>query len=274
MTKIIVKGTPSEAVAIADRVIADLDDNYQLTYIDYRDEMPEDILKAYVNEGADKAREMFYDNVDWMLEAEVESAMQILEDATTPEEMSALAEWPEELDRIKDAIYERDNSDPFQDLVNQSHRVWMVYDLGLDVPEPELVMVPHEKYGSVAEATPSLPKHIAKHLGINYKENEQALIELVSNAGYGGSLQLLMSNDIDELDGLENGYTYQFDNVAVAIIDYMNGSGHDVTLSNVEVKWSYSKLKANDFYAENVCGLVREPYSNFKVNLKSGGKLK
>lgn len=261
-----VKGTWSGAEAIKDRIVSELDPAYTLVWTDHNDEMPKEIIEKYVNDGPDAARDLFYETFsDSISDQEWESMDQIIRDlAHGEEEMDALHEF-EYYGILQDEIYGRDDSTPFDDMMRHAGRVWMTYDLDLDLDEPKMDMVPHEKFGSVAQAVPASRQKVAKKLGISYKLNDHKLIDLISNAGYGGSLQLLLNARVDELDHLEDGREYQFDNVGVAIIDYINGSGNDEEFDGVRIKWDRAKLKASDFYADEVCGLYAASYQDFTV---------
>lgn len=263
--KTAVKNTKSGAEAIAARIIGALDASYSLVYTDYRDELPDEIAQAWINDGPDAAQDLFWDkHQDWIWDAEQMSIDEIISGEASREEIEQMREF-DSIDSVVDAIRERDDSDVFGDLKRNTGYLWMTYDLDLSVDDPAGSMIPHEKYGQVWEAHEAAPREIAEHLGISFNKNKDALIELCSNAAYGGRLELLFNAELEAFDELKNGKKYQFKNVTLAIIDYVNGSGHDVTLDAVTIKWDRSKLEASSFYADDVCGLVEAPFREYTV---------
>lgn len=238
---------------IAKRIMSELDDAYYLTYVDYRDtlENQHELIEALLK-NPDHGRQLFYDeNDEWLWEQEAETISQTIRELCQPGEYEALLgsdEWEEIADHIRD----RDKSDdPLPQLLKNTGNVWITYDLDYEASDP---------YTS-EDSTAVAARKIAKAAGISYKKNKEPLHELVANAGYGGQLKLLWSGDISPLlDADPKKDALRFEKPELALVDYWNGSGHDVTLNEpMTVPLNRDRLELdtthNYSYAEKVCGL-------------------
>lgn len=242
-----------------------LDKSYELIYIDY-----DSNLNGHAKEFEDAVQTQDWSPIDGILEGfnfyenESDSIDYILKELSG-EIQSAFdvdQERAEDFiekykDYFRDEIYERDNSNALKDLLRNTDDSICWYDTGYEIEEQSWRMTSKEFKTEI--------NNIKKALQIKIKDSQydKELSELLSNASYGGKLVIFFKGDIEKLMSLSsNNYKRViFENAEVAIIDYCNGSGHNVNLP--KSKMSY-RLNVEDInfdlahrynYTDAVCGM-------------------
>jgi len=239
--------------------------SYELIDIDYRES-----LNGHETEINDAISEQSWEPLDSLLESwnlwerELDSIDYILDELTgeiesefdvSRERAESFVEKYEEW--IKEEIYYRDTSTPLHDLLRNTDEPIFYYETGLEIPQT---------WNFDDKELKDYIKEIKRTLKIKIKDStyDRELTELLVNASYGGELLIFFKGDIDELVTLkQNGYKrVKFENMEVGLIDYMNGSGHNVTLNGAKLslpldveKIYLDKMHRYD-YTDSVCGMV------------------
>ena len=244
------KQTEARAAAL----IKKLDSRYTLSYVDYRDSLDEkehdklvlDCIKDNSLQPLDEAA------FEWYMDAEPEAVRQIIEETFDEEEREEIEEDDDLREMIEEAIRDRDDSNVAKDLARNTGSRYFFIPLGMEIDGRE--------YGG--ESTEKAAKKIAKKAGIQYADHEAALLELVENAYYGGTLGVLFR--ADSFIFITEGY-YKKINIEggqLAIIDYGNGSGHDVHIKEtLTVPFDRENIGIENYYVHDVCGMVLDEAS-------------
>jgi hypothetical protein len=155
--------------------------------------------------------------MDWYNESEWEAINYILNELFTEEELEHYNET-NEIDEIKDLIYSLDKSDPAKQLLKNTSKAIIFYDLNLDCSR---------SYNGSDDN--KIAYKIAKRLKIDYKKYKDSLLNLLSNSFDGGNLTVLFECDIEDLltpisgnKANEIKFTGDFE---ICIMDRTNGSG-------------------------------------------------
>lgn len=154
-------------------------------------------------------------------------------------------------DEIRDALHDRDDSDPIDDLFRNTGKKTMFYDTGYQV-ESESWNWPEKRVITERQA---IKKQLCLR-GIS-EGNDHAIDMMIRQASYGGKLVLYFYDDPKDYIKLdENVKTLSFRNPHIAIINNSNGSGDHCDLEAVTVK-----LPINN---ENIfiCSEVRYSYTH------------
>lgn len=245
----------------ARELIEKLDSRYTLSYVDYRDTLDEkehdklvlDCIKenslAPIYEAAD----------DWYMDGQHQSVEQIIMDTFDDEEREEIWNDHEIRDAVEQAIYDRDESDTAKDLARNTGSRYFFIPLGMEVEPIEFSARTDAgaKYSDDYSDTVKKAKAIARKAKLDYAKYEKALRELVANASYGGTLGVLFR--ADSFIFITEGY-YKKINIKggeLAIIDYNNGSGHDVRIDEtLSVPFDRENIGIENYYVHDVCGMV------------------
>jgi hypothetical protein len=183
------------------------------------------------------------------------------EEAREEEAMRLLDVWEEEL---TDAINERDVSDPFGELVQNTKPFTMTYDTGL-------VIDPNEPLNRNVW-------RIKARLKIKGHEYDAKLREMVQNAYHGGQLLIFFYDKVgkpyisDEL-APHDYVVIQFDDFHLGIVDYCNGSGDSVWLEGATISMPFNREKLDidlahpSNFSVRVCDMVKDWAKETKVTL-------
>lgn len=221
-----------------------------MVYIDYRDDLTDKQAQEIIQIGYSEDLE----NGSWIWESQEDSYRQILP------EIARLTGFREEDlrndDSLRDEIISNDTSNPMKDLLRNTSRKAMFYDLEFD-----------DEGDNVDERS----KQIAKVLKISYKKYQKELTELTANAFYGGRLCFYWYGDIEDLLPVENpDFKYiRIEDPEICIMDRMNGSGHSVKFQGLRIE---ADLKRKNIwldkeapgysYGYDVCGLSMDAMEN------------
>jgi hypothetical protein len=292
--------TPAQVAAYA---ITQLPKETSLVYISYDDQlMADQVQKIFVSrtamyEVADEIDENFYDHRD-------ESAETIIKEIVGDEAYELIDEDEDDKRTVMDAIYERDTSDTLRDLKRNTHDMLIRYRLCSDwsdfpVRPPDnsdgkydaeiegrkraaACGIPYEAEAidSFSDAERQLDtdaRKLAAIVGIKYLPHRDELRELIINASYGGSPEIIWYGSATDLmkhlvvaDDDENWATsgyLTFENPHLLVIDNLNGSGHDVCLKGATVTVPFDptmividEAKNNGYGWDNIAGVYKPAY--------------
>ena len=219
-----------------------LDPQYDLVYVDYRDQFSEKQLAEIVATG-------FCDSLDdngWMGDQQWDSVHQIVDETFKDVDISDIE------DALREEIWERDRSDVVKDLLRNTSEPVMYYDLDVEID-------------GYTEDLVKRAKQVAKALKLNYKNHEGKFKTLVANASYGGKLVLMYRGDVDLFYGEKDKPKYVvICNPEVCIMDRWNGSGHSMDgFGDFKVRFDRTRFKLDEeapgySFAGDVCGMVVE----------------
>ena len=187
-----------------------------------------------------------YDEVIKNLRSDLENAFEFDED-----ELDGIMEQYE--DEIRDAIYDRDNSDVIKDLFRNTSAQTMFYDTGHYV---------ESEYGE-SEAHYRLERiRIKKLLNIKDDTFDRNIDMMISQASYGGKLYVYFYDSVEDFINIDESFnTIEFSgHVSIAIVDNGNGSGDSMELAH---SFELPLNKGNIFldkevsysYTFDVCGM-------------------
>lgn len=171
-------------------------------------------------------------------------------------------------DELRDEIYERDDSDVFKDLLQNTTAFIAHYDTGYEVPEGSWQWsrrrVEYEK------------KQIKKHLGIHgINKWDDEIRKLIYNASYGGQINIYFELDLKEFmkrENVEENGAINFTGVVwIGIVDHGNGSGDVEDFHDINLKFAYNpnnvfleeSIKYNWTYS--IAGMMRDWCASTKV---------
>lgn len=197
--------------------------------------------------------------MEWYTDREAASRDEILEEIRKKMEADGKRqEYEEHSEEILDMLFERNDSDPVNDLIRNSTLTNMFYSLGVEI----------EGYAGGTnrrrESDAMSRYRIRRALKLKKGQFDNQIRELVDNATYGGELRIYFNAMFNELltDDCENDFkTIRFHgDVIVAIADSHNGSGYHIDLPlDITVPFSRDNLFVDSqvrySYAGEVCGM-------------------
>jgi len=238
-----------------------LDKKYHLFYTDYGDNLNDsmaEIEKAIQNQDIGELGDNLY---DWINDAQWSSIDYILKELAERisseydiEKDDAESLIEDNIDIIRDELYNRDYSDPIKELLRNTEEPVMFYDLDeeiyFDIPfgtEKEMKEVLHQ---------------IKKALKIKLFETKyDSQLKLLIQQGYNGKLVVYFRREIGYMLDKEDNNFIKIKNPHVAIIDMWNGAGDDTLLMGHEfflpLDMRNVKLDKNRHYSYtyDVCGM-------------------
>lgn len=277
-----------------DQIIDLLDPSYNLTYIDYRDNLNDSLstLQTCIQEGN---RDALYELTDdWFNDAEYDSVAQILTELQ--ETVADQDDWWDEdwlnddpyhydnlhngltcvfedySDWLRDAVFGRDSSTPLDDLLRNTSEVTLHYRTGYEVAN-------NDGYNEQSEVWA-----FKKFLGIKKKDTtwDKQIQMVMAQASYGGQLIIFFMDDakrwIDPFDPKID--TIKFKNPHICIWDGWNGSGDDTILDGFELTLPFDRTNlyidetCHYNYSQDVCGMVHGFCSGTEVSLSHSRKRK
>lgn len=162
-------------------------------------------------------------------------------------------------EKIKDLLYERNNTDLAEELIENSAVTTMFYSLGV---EAEGYVYGGCRHGE--SETVSLRK-IRWVLKLKEGQFTDELHELLANAPYGGELRIYFNAIFSRLITGDTGNDFKrirfYGGVIVAIADSRNGSGHHVRLqTDITLPFCRDNLfvdsQVHYSYANEICGML------------------
>lgn len=231
-----------------EKYIAKLDSRYSLHYVDYRDSLDEKHHDAIVHEAIQKNSRMPIEETtcEWY-DDDYEAVRSIIAETYTDKEQERIEEDEDLHQSIVDAIRERDDSDVVSDLMRNTGSRYFFYSLGIEIPEgAEIKDVMRELNGW------------KKSNGAKWKITKEQMSELIANAFYGGSLGFLFRLDSFALVTEPHEYErMKLDQAQLACIDYVNGSGYDLTVEEVVLPLfkHRHRIGIEHYYVNDVCGM-------------------
>ncbi|MCU6480554.1 hypothetical protein [Arthrobacter sp. A2-55] len=209
------------------------DETFELAFVDYSHHLSDEQLNDYLagNQGTlnDSLDEDYYDQ-KWNRAEEL--ARELLEDAGLEPDADVDQDV---LDELRDAIQEKDDSDPLPQLLsNGGHKLMRI---NLAIPEPDVSYGNND--GVHDERERKLTTILAgQGLDTSAPEARQAINELVTEGPWdwhsGVDLDVIYFGDprestiLDESDGTRKTRELTFTRPHILLIDRWNGSGHSV----------------------------------------------
>lgn len=210
------------AEAAAKLVISRLDEKYWLVYIDRGDSLADEQIRNLF------AGEMDVLDEHWESENRWHGVKHVLENLLDAEAREFLEEHGT-LDQVREAIEERDHSDPIGDLMRTTGPKLMRYQLDAEAAG--------EPWRLSEDEANDAARRLGDDAGIDFEKNADALQELVAHASYGGNTYLLWHGDITPMydavckvrhNETAPEITIQWVDPELLVLDTWNGSGYSV----------------------------------------------
>ncbi|MFF4699876.1 hypothetical protein [Streptomyces chattanoogensis] len=208
--------------AAAGLIVSRLDEKYELVYIDRGDCLTdEQIQKLFAGE------EEVLDS-DWVSENRWHGTNAVLGSLMDKDARDFLAEH-DALEQVREAIEERDQSDPLGDLMRETGPKLFRYRLDAEAEA--------DPWRFSDEQTDAAARVLGTAAGVDCKQNRDALRELVAHASYGGGLYVLWRGDIKPVyeavckvrwNDPAPEINVQWTDPELLVLDGLNGSGHSV----------------------------------------------
>lgn len=199
---------------------------------------------------------------EWYLEQEIE----ILNEYLTEIKRKMLSEGKAEEygkheENIKELLYERNDTDPSDELICNSSVTNMFYSLGVEIAG-------YTEGTNTREESYAISYNKIRHaLKLKKGQFKEQLAELVDNATYGGELRIYFNAMFNKLitgDKKSDFKTIRFHgDVIVAIADSHNGSGYHVELPlDITLPFNRDNLfvdsQVHYSYANEICGMCND----------------
>lgn len=166
-------------------------------------------------------------------------------------------EYREHEEEIQDLLYERNDTDPSDDLIRNSSATNMFYSLGVEIGDSD----------ARGESEAMSCYRIRRALKLKKGQYDDKILELVQNASYGGELRIYFNAMFNKLltnDTEKDFRTIRFHgDVVVAIADSRNGSGYDTVLpADITLPFTRDNLfvdsQVHYSYADEICGMCND----------------
>jgi hypothetical protein len=210
------------AQAAAELTVSRLDEKYALVHIDRGDRLTDDQVQKLIAGDEEVLDE------DWVSENRWHGVNLVL-DEILDEGARDFLEEHEALEQVREAIEDRDESDPIRDLMRETGSKLLRYRLDAEAAAGAWKFS-DEQVNSAAHA-------LAAAADIDFWDNCEALRELVAHASYGGGLYVLWRGDIKPVydavctvrfSDTASKVTVQWTDPELLLLDQWNGSGHTV----------------------------------------------
>lgn len=233
-----------------------------LYYVDYREDLDkhEDLQEQCIRKNnLDAIREAVF---DWYTEQERENLTQTIDEIERKmSEDGRYEEFKEHAEEISDLIYERNDTDPTEDLIRHSTVTNFFYSLGVEIDG-------YTANGSTRKESEAMACYkVRRALKLKKGQYDDEILELVQNASYGGELRIYFNAMFNKL--LTHNQDADFrtirfhGDVVVAIADSRSGSGYDITLPiDVTLPFKRDNLfvdsQVHYSYADEICGMSND----------------
>jgi len=264
--------------AILKQAIAALPEKTYLFHIDRDDELrPEQMQQLLTGEKdavMEEVTEHFNDSDTYPID-------ELLNEAVPDEDdRESLKEDIDSMQQFRDECYNRDQSTPFDDLLNNTGRIMVRFHILDD--KGERVEQDGDSWRWDDAQTEAEGKKLAAALGFPYEAIKADMDELTANASYGGNLCVLGYVDAKELgDAIEHILRNEekhrvkltFIDPHILVHDGFNGSGHDVDIKgevtiNFGAKEMRNRIMCVDAkgagtgysWSDDIAGVVKTAY--------------
>lgn len=237
----------ARAKVILKRAIDALPEKTDLVYVDYRDQLTEEQVRALLA----RDNEALWESLDtFESDSRHNGVMYLLGEALDDEdEREALRDDDEAWESFQQECWDRDQSDFLGDLIRNTPDPMVKYDLDHEVTPGSWAM-------DEDEITEEM-RGIAKAAGIDFATNHAALRTLVVEASYGGSLHVLHRSDLADLRDAKRAV---FTDPYLLVHDTMNGSGDMEPIKGevtVEIGEDTLRLDAGRMsWSDDIAGIV------------------
>lgn len=233
-----------------------------LYHVDYREDLDkhENLQEQCIRKNnLDAIREAVF---DWYMEQERENLTQTIDEIEKKmSEDGRYEEFKEHAEEISDLIYERNDTDPTEDLIRHSTVTNFFYSLGVEIDG-------YNANGNTRGESEAMACYkIRRALKLKKGQYDDEILELVQNASYGGELRIYFNAMFNKLltHNQESDFcTIRFHgDVVVAIADSRNGSGYDITLPiDIILPFKRGNLfvdsQVHYSYADEICGMSND----------------
>lgn len=200
--------------------------------------------------------------LEWYMGQQSNNWNQLLDEIRKKMEMNGkLHEYEEHLDEMGDLFYERNDTDPTEELIRNSRPTNMFYSLGVKIEGYADGTSNREESNAISY------NKIRRALKLKKGQFDDQLTELVDNATYGGELRIYFNAMFDDLltsNKKRDFKTIRFHgDVIVAVADSHNGSGYHVELPlDITLPFNRDNLfvdsQVHYSYANEICGMCND----------------
>lgn len=233
-----------------------------LYYVDYREDLDEheDLQEQSIRKNnLDIIREAVS---DWYAEQERRNLTETIDEIEKKmSENGRYEEFKEHAEEICDLIYERNDTDPTEDLIRNTSVTNMFYSLGVEIGG-------YDTYGNMRGESEAMACYrIRRVLKLKKGQYDDKILELIQNASYGGELRIYFNAMFDKLLTQNQEADFStirfYGDVVVAIADSHNGSGYDITLPiDITLPFKRDNLFVDSqihySYADEICGMSND----------------
>ena len=214
--------TAELAQAAVELAVSRLDETYELVFVDRGDRLTDEQVQKLIAGDEEVLDE------DWLSENKWHGVNAVLDTMLDQDARDFLDEHAA-LDQVREAIEERDTSDPVRDLMRGTGSKLFRYRLDAQAASGA--------WRFSDEELSSAARVLAAAAGVDFWDNCVALRELVANASYGGGLHILWRGDIKPVydavckvrwNDPAPEITLQWTDPELLVLDQWNGSGHTV----------------------------------------------
>jgi hypothetical protein len=160
-------------------------------------------------------------------------------------------------DWIRDAIYERDDSTPLDDLFRNTGSESVFYDTG--------EYIEADSWAWDARTMNENLGVVKKTLGVRGKDHDDDIRMMLRQASYGGQLVIYFPSDMQELIIIDKKFNaVEFDDPMIAVINTSNGSGDNCGLDGVTITLPLNRENffidrtVSYSYVHEVCGMCSD----------------
>ncbi len=205
------------------RAIARLPRTVNLTYVAYDDQFTAEQIALLL---AGDMESFWKSTADWEGDCQHQACVELLREAVRDEDddtevYDAIFDDAASWEAFREACESRNTTTWFDDLVRQTGRAMIKYDLGYDLAPGAWDWTGEQIAEAMAE--------IAAAAGIDLDVNKDVLRSLVVEASYGGSLHVLHHSDLADLLGRGSqprATQAVFTDPVLLVHDRLNGSGY------------------------------------------------
>ena len=233
-----------------------------LYYVDHREDLDEheDLQEQCIRKNnLDAIREAVF---DWYMEQERGNLTDTIDEIERKmSEDGRYEEFKEHAEEISDLIYERNDTNPTEDLIRHSTVTNLFYSLGVEI----------DGYNACSntrgESETMACYKVRRALKLKKGHYDDEILELVQNASYGGELRIYFNAMFDKLltgDSKADFRTIRFHgDVVVAIADSRNGSGYHIRLP-LDITFPFRRdnlfvdSQVHYSYADEICGMSND----------------
>jgi hypothetical protein len=180
-------------------------------------------------------------------------------------------------DEIREAIEERNQSNPMKDLMRHTSKIIFFYETGYEMDS--------ESWSWTEARVRQERIAIKRHLGIlGYSASDEAIVAMIQMATYGGSLVVFFREKFEDLifegEGKREASHVIFSNPMIAIVNTANGSGSDCPLGGVgnpvSIRMPFKRNNVNvekciEYnYTYEVCGMSEDWCDQTGVSFEFG----